>query len=541
MTGMLNTSLSALRSYQQALTTTSGNISNANTEGYSRQRVDLQSLQSQRTSVGDIGTGVQVSRIQRYFDQAVTDQLRNTTASFNQQDTLYTLATQLQSLLTDINTGVDGAVSNFFNSLQGVANDPSSLAARRVFLDDAKALAVRFNDLDAQFDSLNTSVNTLIGTSVTDINQLTKRIADLNVSITNTGMNPSSELLDERDQALVSLNKLIKVSTSPNADGSMNVYVGNGEPLVFGSTQVDMKQLLGNFNPLESRLSVGNRDVTDDLTGGTLGGALDFRNNLLRNARSELSLVGYTLATQFNEQNTQGRDLLGNPGTNLFRVASPQVISNSGNQGTATVTLGIDAATAGSLAGKDYLVRIVAGQPRLYQLPGEKPVSMTGSSPFTVDGLNISISGVPGEGDEFLLQPSINVSSQLTLMITDPARIAAAAEDGSPFGRGDNRNVLKMIDIENNKLLADGTVSLRDQLRGLLSDIATSTRQADVGRQSQSTLLDQAIARRDNVSGVNLDEEAANLLRFQQSYQAAAQAIQVANSLFDTLLSAVSR
>lgn len=541
MTGMLNTSLSALRSYQQALTTTSSNISNANTEGYSRQRVDLQSLQSQRTGIGDIGTGVQVSRIQRYFDQAVTDQLRSTTASFNQQDTVYTLATQLQSLLTDVNTGVDGAISNFFNSLQGVANDPSSLAARRVFLDDAKALTVRFNDLDAQFNSLNTTVNTQIGSAVSDINQLSRRIADLNTSITNTGAAPSSELLDERDQALVSLNKLIKVSTSPNSDGSVNVYVGNGEPLVFGSTQIEMKQQLGEFNPLEARLSVGNRDVTDELSGGTLGGSLDFRNNLLRTARSELSMIGYTLATQFNAQNKAGRDLLGDTGGDLFALAGPQVVPNSSNGGTGSVALAIDSATAGDLTGQDYLVRIIGGQPRLFALPGETAVALTGTSPFTVEGLNITVSGTPAEGDEFLLQPSANVSSQLKLLVTDPARIAAAADDGSPFGRGDNRNALAMVGIETSKILANGTVSLRDQLRGLLSDIAATTRQADVGRQSQSTLLDQATARRDNVSGVNLDEEAANLLRFQQSYQAAAQAIQVANSLFDTLLGAVSR
>ena len=542
MTGMLNTSLSALRSYQQALTTTSGNISNANTEGYSRQRVDLQSLQSQRTSVGDIGTGVQVSRIQRYFDQAVTDQLRNTTASFNQQDTLYTLATQLQSLLTDINTGVDGAVSNFFNSLQGVANDPSSLAARRVFLDDAKALTVRFNDLDAQFNALNTTVNTEVGTAVTDINQLTKRIADLNISITKTSAAPSSELLDERDQALVSLNKLVKVSTSTNADGSVNVFVGNSEPVVFGSTQIAMQQTLGTFNPLEVRLSVGNRDVTDELSGGTLGGSLDFRNNLLRTARSELSMIGYTLATQFNTQNTAGRDLLGNTGTDLFNVAAPVAITNSTNKGTGSVSLAIDPFNAGDMTGKDYLLRIVGGQPRLYRQPDQTSVALTGTVPnLSAEGLKITLGGTPVEGDEFLLQPSTNVSSQLKLMVTDPARIAAAADDGTPFGRGDNRNVLKMVDIETNKTLVNGTVSLRDQLRGLLSDVAASTRQADVARQSQSTLLDQAIARRDNVSGVNLDEEAANLLRFQQSYQAAAQAIQVANSLFDTLLGAVSR
>jgi len=539
MTGMLNTSLSALRSYQQALTTTSSNISNANTEGYSRQRVDLQSLQAQRTAVGDVGTGVQVSRIQRYFDQAVTDQLRNTTASFNQQDSLYTLSTQLQSLLTDANTGIDGAVSSFFNSLQGVANDPSSLAARRVFLDDAKALTVRFNDLNGQLDALNSTVNTQVGSAVIDINQLTQRIVDLNTSISSTPGLPDSALLDERDQALISLNKLVKVSTSANSNGSINVYVGSGEPLVFGNTRIEMSQSLGRFNPLETGLVVGGRDVTEQISGGSLGGALAFRRDLLSTARGDLDSIAYSLSTQFNAQNSAGRDLLGNTGSDLFSVTPPRVLPGPDNSGSGSISLSISDAT--QLTGKDYLVRIIGNQPRLFRQPDQVGVPVTGSGPFVVDGLSFTLTGSPAEGDAFLLQPSANVSAQLKLLTNDPARLAAAADDGTLFGRGDNRNALQMVGIESRKLLAGNTVSLRDQLRGLLSDVAATTRQADVGRQSQSVLLDQATSRRDNVSGVNLDEEAANLMRFQQSYQAAAQAISVANSLFQTLLGAVQR
>lgn len=542
MADMLNTSLSALVSYQQALTTTSHNISNANTEGYSRQRVDFSTRIPDLSGVGAIGSGVQIEAIRRVFDQSINDQVQGGTASYNQQDTIYVLSAQVQTLLSDSNTGLDSAMSQFFNTLQGVVNDPSSQSARRVLLDDARALVNRFNDLDSQFTALDQTLNTQVRTSVNDINGLTSRIAALNGDIsralTQAGNSPPNDLMDQRDQALVALNKLVRVSTSGQGDGSLNVYTGSGQPLVLAGVASTLSVAAGEFNPLQARVMIqGNVDLTDSLQGGVLGGTLAFRRDVLDPVRGQLGLIGRSLADQFNTQHRLGGDLTGQPGGDFFTVPAPRSQPSSENSGTATVSTGI--ADLAQITGRDYRLRYDGSSWRLFSQPDEQPVIMAGAgtaaSPFTAEGLSITVSAGAQAGDEFQLLPAATVPGGLQLAISDPVRIAAAASGGAV---GDNRNALALAAVENRKTLIGGTASLQDQMRSMLSQVASSTRQAEVNRQSQSMLLDQATSRRDSVSGVNLDEEAANLMRFQQAYQAAAQAISVSNTIFETMISA---
>jgi len=542
MADMLNTSLSALVSYQQALTTTSHNISNANTEGYSRQRVDFSTRIPDLSGVGAIGSGVQTEAIRRVFDQSINDQVQGGTASYNQQDTIYVLSAQVQTLLSDSNTGLDSAMSQFFNTLQGVVNDPSSQSARRVLLDDARALVNRFNDLDSQFTALDQTLNTQVRTSVNDINGLTSRIAALNGDIsralTQAGNSPPNDLMDQRDQALVALNKLVRVSTSGQGDGSLNVYTGSGQPLVLAGVASTLSVAAGEFNPLQARVMIqGNVDLTDSLQGGVLGGTLAFRRDVLDPVRGQLGLIGRSLADQFNTQHRLGGDLTGQPGGDFFTVPAPRSQPSSENSGTATVSTGI--ADLAQITGRDYRLRYDGSSWRLFSQPDEQPVIMAGAgtaaSPFTAEGLSITVSAGAQAGDEFQLLPAATVPGGLQLAISDPVRIAAAASGGAV---GDNRNALALAAVENRKTLIGGTASLQDQMRSMLSQVASSTRQAEVNRQSQSMLLDQATSRRDSVSGVNLDEEAANLMRFQQAYQAAAQAISVSNTIFETMISA---
>lgn len=545
MADMLNTSLSALVSYQQALTTTSHNISNANTEGYSRQRVDFSTRIPEFSGVGSIGSGVQTEAIRRVFDQSVNDQMQGSTASYNQQDTVYVLSAQVQTLLSDSNTGLDSAMSQFFNTLQGVVNDPSSQSARRVLLDDAKALVNRFNDLDSQFTGLDQTLNTQVRTSVNDINGLTSRIASLNSDISRAlalgGNSPPNDLMDQRDQTLVALNKLVRVTTSGQGDGSLNVFTGSGQPLVLAGVSSTLSVAAGEFNPLQSRVMIqGNVDLTDSLQGGILGGTLAFRRDVLDPVRGQLGLIGRSLADQFNTQHRLGSDLTGQPGGDFFTVAPPRSQPSTENGGSATVTTSI--ADLSQISGRDYRLRYDGSNWRLYSQPDEQPVAMAGAgtaaSPFTAEGLSITVTAGAQAGDEFQLLPTAAVPGALRLAISDPVRIAAAASGGAV---GDNRNAQALAGIEDSKTLIGGTASLQDQMRTMLSKVASSTRQAEVNRQSQSMLLEQATSRRDSVSGVNLDEEAANLMRFQQAYQAAAQAINVSNTIFETMLSAVRR
>lgn len=543
MADLMSNALSALTSYQTALTTTSHNIANASTKGYSVQRVDFGTRTPVQTGVGSIGNGVQTLDVKRLYDQGVVEQLRTSTASYNQQNTLSTLGAQVQSLLTDNGSGLNTAMTKFFNSVQDVANAPGALAPRQVLVSDGQALASRFQDISSQLDSIDQSLNTTVSSTVSDINTLTQRIAGLNNSISNAmnqgANNTPNDLLDQRDQALLELNKLVKVSTSANTDGSLNVFIGNGQALVLSAKSQDLQVVQNQFNPRQSEIALGNMNVTDNITGGTLGGTLSFRHDVLQPARQQLGLVATSLVQVFNAQHLQGVDLAGNPGGNFFTPVVPNVQTSNANQGSAAVSLSIG--NLSQLNGNDLKLRMTSGGWQLLDTVSGQPVTMTGTgtaaSPFQANGLSFTVSGSAQPGDEFILQPTAQVASQMSMALTDPAKIAAGLNDGHG-GAGDNRNMLALAKVDSGKVLGNGTTSIGDTLNNLIGSVASRTRLAQNSADSQNMLLQQASTQRDAVSGVNLDEEAANLMRFQQAYQAAARAVSVSNTIFQSMLSA---
>lgn len=630
MGDMLTNALSALNSYQRALSTTSHNIANAQTEGYSRQRVDFSTRVPQNFGFGTIGSGVQVDAVRRTLDQFAVQQLRSSTADFNQLDTFNQLASRVDNVLADPATGVSAALSQFFNSLQDVIDDPASLPARQVFLSEAETLVSRFNGLDSQLDDLETEVNSRVRASVDEINGLTSRIADLNRSITNalgqTGGAPPNDLLDKRDQALVELNKLVKVSVVDQGGGSLSVFIASGDALVLDERAFNLAATQSAFDPTRLELSLntasGPAEVTDLVNGGSLGGALQFREEVLDPVRSQLGRVGAALGLTFNEQHQAGMDLNGNLGGDFFTVPEPQTLTSRFNTGTASVSTTID--DLAGLTSDDYRLRFDGASWTLFNDSSGAPVTMTGTGtvadPFVADGLSMVVAGAAVDGDEFLIRPTAPVPGGLAVAIDDPAAIAAAAPtrtvadldnlgdasisagetfdasdplllttstiefltptsyqingsgsfayapgadidingtrvviNGTPVagdqfvieantgGIGDNRNALLLADIERRDLLVGGTTDIQDATVNLLGEVAVATRTSEINRDSQEILLQQNIARRESVSGVNLDEEAADLLRFQQAYQAAAQAVSISNSIFQTMLDAFRR
>ncbi|MDP1539678.1 MAG: flagellar hook-associated protein FlgK [Moraxellaceae bacterium] len=456
MSSILNTALSALNANQRALATVSNNIANVNTDGYSRQTVDMATRQPNQFGFGAIGTGVQITGIRRSYDEFVTTQLRNNTAGFFDQNTRYELGSQLERVLVDEGNGINSAFSRFFNSLQDVAASPSSLSARQVMLSQAQALANRFVDANAQFTEVGNEVDARINVAINDMNALVQRIGDLNEVISKSagqrqGAQPN-DLLDQRDSAILALSKLVKVTTTQASDGSMSVFTGSGQPLVL-SGQINTLSLDNNGRILLGGVS----DITASLSGGAVGGLLAFRDGTLATAKQELTEIAKTIADQFNALQVGGVDLAGANGTPLF-------------------------------------------------------------------GYN----GDADNSSEFILSVRIN----------DPVKIAASQGGGI----GDNSNILAMAALERSAVSINGkTTTLGDSLRGLVGTVANQVREARLGSEAQNSLMQQSLLRRDGISGVNLDEEAADLMKYQQAYQAAAQMSAVANSIFQTLMDAFRR
>ncbi len=251
--GVLGNGLSGLLAAQRALAVASNNISNVNTEGYSRQRVTLATQTPDRLGDFFVGTGVTISSIERVYDEFNTLQIRTVTSGSTQADKFYALASQIDTMLSDSDAGVMSALQGFFDSIQTVANDPSSLESRQVMLSEAESLTSRFQNFYLQVSSLDGNVNNALTAAVDEINSLASSIAGINQQILNLGVSGSggaNDLLDHRDELIRQLSEQVAVSTVAQNDGTVNVYIGNGQALVTGSNASGMTKVKNRRRPV---------------------------------------------------------------------------------------------------------------------------------------------------------------------------------------------------------------------------------------------------------------------------------------------------
>lgn len=625
--GIFGIGASGLLAYQRALQTTGHNIANVGTEGFSRQRVDLDARAPSTTGFGSLGNGVTVSGVNRIADFFVEMRLIGNTSDEAFHRVYAEFADQIDNLVADPEGGLAPALDNFFNAVQEVASDPTSTAARQQLISEGEALTSRFAQLESRIEAQRRLANGRIQGTVDEINQIASGIADLNEQIiTARGRSggPPNDLLDSRDQLLRELAERVSVSTLEQSDGSVNVYAGRGQALVVG---VETTPLSSEPSPLDpTRLEIGLRNgatfvpVTNTLTGGALGALLDVRNSILDPASQALGRVAVGITEQFNQAHANGMDLSGLAGTDFFGRPAPAVRTDSGNSATGTPTLVLS--DVGALEASDYELRFDGANWALRRLSdGQQLASLAPGSSFAFDGLDLDLSGVAGAaaGDRYLLQPT-RVTADLEVLITSPRAIAAAlpvraeaaaanaggatieslavTDPGNPQlrdpvaaqftggnfvagavvvpldpsgettidvngwqlvvrgtpaegdvfsvgdnvgGIGDNRNALALAGIAARRVMGNGTTTLNETYAELVSDVGVKTQRARINADVQAQLLGESRAQRESISGVNLDEEAANLIRFQQAYEASAQVIAVAGTMFDSLLAAVRR
>jgi len=630
-TSILSIGQSALAAAQVGLSTTGHNIANASTPGYSRQTVIQGTAQPQNFGFGFMGQGTQISTIQRVYNEYLGVQLQSAQASKSGLDSYYTQIKQIDNMLADPTAGMSPALQNFFSGVQGLASNPADIPSRQAVLSSADTLVARFQSMAGQLNEMAQGVNSQIQSSVTAINSYADQIAQLNDAISkaqrSTGQ-PPNDLLDQRDQLVLELNKEIKATVVKQGDGSYNVFIGNGQALVVGATTSKLIGVASATDP--SKLEVAYQNINGStatlsetsLVGGQLGGLVEFRSKTLEPAQNALGRVAIGLASTINAQHHLGQDLNGNLGGDLFALASPVVNANSGNTGSATVTASIS--DAGALTTSDYSLRFDGSNYTLTRLSDNSTTTFAPAAlPKTVDGVTLNVSAPPAAGDSFLIRPTANGASGIGVAITDPALLAAAAPirtaattgntgsatisagsvntppppnanlqqpvtitftspttydvtgtgTGNPTGLtytpgstisyngwsatisgtpaagdsftvasntggvGDSRNALLLGELQTSNTLANGTTSYQGAYSQLVSQIGNKTRELEVTSNAAGNLLSQANLSVQNESGVNLDEEAANLVRYQQAYQAAGKVMQIASQLFDVLLS----
>jgi flagellar hook-associated protein 1 FlgK len=552
MSGVFGIGTSALLAYQRAIAVTGQNIANVGNEDYSRQRIDLATRNPQFSGAGWYGQGVDGTGVNRMTDQFVQRQVLDNTAGSARQQVYYQYAQRADSLLADPEAGLAPVLQQFFSAVQDVANDPTSTSARQVLLSQGEALSDRFAFLQRRLDDQRQVVEGQIGAAVEEVNGLARSIADLNRQIAEgigqAGGAAPNDLLDQRDAMIEQLSGLVSVQTLPQGDGTVNVLIGNGQNLVMGSTATALSAQPLGADPSRTEIALLNPGsvvpVTDIISGGELGALLDVRREILDPAQNALGRTAVGLALSFNELHSQGVDLDGVAGGDFFRLPDGEVLVGRGNSATGTPALTYTDAAA--LTTADYRASFDGVEWRLTRAGSTTPLATAApGGTLAADGFELDLSGIAGAaaGDSFDVRPTRTAAAELGLAITDPRAFAAALPPATPGASvvGDNRNALALAGLGTERVLANGTTSISASYNELVAGVGVKTRQAELSAAAQGRMLEASQAQRESVSGVNLDEEAANLLRYQQAYAAAAQVIATAGTLFDTLLMAVRR
>jgi flagellar hook-associated protein 1 FlgK len=551
MADILSIAQSGLHAAQAGINTTGQNIANVSTPGYSRQVVEQQPSPSVQYGLTSVGQGTNVTGINRIYSEFLALQANTARTTSSQLATQSAEMQPINNLLTDSSSGLSTAVLDFFNKLQDLSSKPSDTATRQTVISASQNLVARFNDAQKQLTNVNGGLNIQIKDSVAKINEAASQIASLNqqiaVSQTSRGGSNVNGLLDQRDQVVANLSKQVKLTVNEQ-DGNYNVMIGNGVPLVLAFNTYKLETVASKTDPTRLNVSYtpnggAEVDVTDVLLGGSLGGIVDFRKNILNPTQNTIGQIILAITSDINAVNRNGLKASGVQGTNIFTQPASLATPYKTNTGTGGISIAI--ANTNLLTNSDYILE-KTGAGDSYKLTrvsdGADVYSNSALATITNAGFSLSIStGAVSTGDQFLLRPTYSGANSysVTATISDLATAAAGATQASPAvapAPGDNSNVLAMLSKQTALVMGGGLSTYQDTLGGLISTVGNKSAElkatsayAEQWQQSSSVAME-------NYSGINLEEEAANLLRYQQAYQASGTVLQMARQMFDSIL-----
>ena len=544
MTASAASSMTSLMAFKRAIDVHSQNVAGVNTEGYVRRTVSLSPGTLLESGSGSQGGREDTVVIRRQVDEFLVDQARVTGSNAERARIVAEKAGQLKGLLSADSASLQDSLVSLRDGFDGLASQPTSAYARDTLMSRLESTISRLRDLDDRIRLYEGEIDSRISSEVDTLNALTKQVADLNRKIasgTVENSSANSTLLDMRDRAVDRIAQKVSIRVLPGTNGALSVSTTSGVSLVEG---LDSATLTTISDPYQrDRLMValvtdaGIREIPDQFGGGTIGGLIETRSTLIDPSRNQLGRVAAGLAMLLNDQNKQGVTPTGTAGTNIVTIGGPVVMARSGNTGTATINASID--DVKKLTAGDYLVERTGTNWVVRRSDTLEAVATTGAgtaaSPIKFEGLSLVMSGTPANADRFLIRPTRDAVTGLALTTTN-SKVIAAAKSGSDAGSGDNTNALAMARLFDDNVFDDSQRSLRgiaERLTGRVAGIADSSA---TSAEVQTLAAEEAQSARANMSSVNLDEEAAELLRFQQAYQAAAQVMRMSNQLFDSLL-----
>lgn len=532
MAGLLGIGQSALMAAYAQLQTTGHNIANANSPGYSRQEAMFATAGGTYSGVGFLGMGVDLVTVQRRYDRFLTGELASSAAASAADSARAAHLERLQRVVADSENGIGAAIDDLNLALADVVNRASDPTARQVVVQRADTLAQRIRNADSQMSALGRDADEQISQTVGRVNELLQQFAGLNeriAAVRGSGHTPN-DLLDERDRVLLQLNQHMKVTAHEQDDATVNLFAAGGEGLLVGSRAA---QLSVDEGTRQITLVSGKAKLpmsADSFGGGSIAGWVRFRDDDLAATRAALSDLAGRIADTYNGRQSVGVDPQGQPGKALFAYDNPgddfRSLLHQGSQIAAAyaVTSKSNAANSGDAIVTNFAVTD-GGDPDLHNT-----VTLRFSSATSLD-VSGSGTGIPATlawapGDEISYN-GWTLTLRGTPAAGDEIDIVANANPGT-----DGRNARAMI---------EGSRGLTDEFATIIGDLGARTQSAQASRTASFGLLSNAQAAQAEYSAVNLDEEAAQLMQYQQMYQAAAKVIQAAQSMFDSLLAATAR
>ena len=672
MPDLLNIGLSGLNTSRAGLSVTGHNITNANTDGYTRQVADFGTRQPEFQGGFFLGSGAEIQTIRRISNEFLVANERSNISVYGRAESFTNVMNQLDQLFSNVSTGLSTNLSSFFSSLQAVTDDPTSTEARQVLISTADGLSEKFTGLQNQLLTIRADIGQQVEAVVAQVSGLADEIARLNGEISvaiNNGGQPN-DLLDQRDQALRDLSKLMDLTVVDLGDNTLSVSIGSGQPLVVGTETYALTTQQSSTDPTVKELVISSRSgsvsrVGSSINGGLLGGLLSAQFDVIDNALNNLGRIALGVSDAMNTAHNLGMDLDGNLGGNFFTdinnasSVAERTIAGVNNSLPKDQVVAVSISDVSQLTVSDYqlsftgpntyvLTRISDGVSNTAldpSLTGTLPAPAPGTSAtVTVDGLTIDLTRASGSfstGDRFLLQPTRGFSNDIAVEVrrseevalaspvrtetattntgtatisagemtdkstaffattpgtmtppvviqftsattynildnTNPASpvalvppqtglayppvspngiipasfgfqvdITGTPANGDSFtveyntgGVLDNRAGLNMVKVQTTDIINGGELTLEAAYGVFTQEVGTKTSSSRADLEASKTLFEQAQAQLLSTSGVNLDEEAATLVKYEQAYNASAQVIRVARTLFDSLLGA---
>lgn len=686
MADLLLTASSGLRAFQQALNVTGHNIANVKTEGYNRQRVEISAGTPQLSAGGYVGTGARTTSIERVYQDYLSNQLNNSHTAISKYNNIDVYSTQLNGTLGDPELGISAGMQNMFATWNTMANDPTNTSSPRFLLDSQAQLAMQVENYDSLRNDLIEQVNGQLSSSATQVNRITSELVFLNESLGSLNQRselPANDLLDKRDQLIKELNKYMDTKVFQNDDGTIDVYSSDGKvPLITDNRAIPVytkEDPFEKYDPINGapiknqqlelyiQMPGTGREtvISNNITGGEMGGALAFRKDQLMRAEDELGLSVAGMAIAMNAQHRQGFDAAGVRGTDLFSLNGKAPVlmstasnySNPSNTGAGVITSpGIpnkefaykftyngtdydvtDAYTGASIGAFASLTQPINGlnisfagtpangdsfqvytttdfhksleqtaykdtrnsgtltnnditinlnkqgltanptdlsnpldyaqvqkqlsllQPRTYSLgfdgnfysisdartgqiiPLDSTTAAAGVTTLRFEGLQIDIDQTARQmkpGDKFEFRFLDDAMSQFSTTQLVPEQVAYRGTDnsGAPLAIGNNVNAANMASLQDKKILTGNQNTFKSAYSVMAGNVGTYHRTNEVSMETQEAVNAQLTQLKYSMSGVNLDEEAADMLRFQQAYQAAAKIMQASQKMFDAII-----